>query len=84
MSRHWSDFKEFTCNGCEVGPHCPGHRMRIVYVGTSDHVIVEIDPKDGERPGSAEWRYSFDDSVWSAMIALERETRPRDGVISSS
>lgn len=76
MSRSWSDFKKFSCtNACgDFGAECH-HRMRITQNHTSDHVIVEIDPKDGDRPGNAEWQYSFDAGLFDAMIDLEIEHR---------
>jgi hypothetical protein len=51
--------------------------MRIVYVATSDHIVVEIDPNEGDRPGSAEWQYVFDDDAFAAMVDLEIEMRER-------
>lgn len=78
MSRYWTPLKSFRCtNDCRM-EGCPGHQMRIVYVCTSDTIIVEIDPKEGERPGSAEWQYVFNDDTFATMVDLEIEQRAKN------
>lgn len=74
MSRHWSHFKEYHCaNDCrQTG--CPGHRMRLVYVNTSDQVIVQIDPTDDDvRRCDPEQDYIFDDEQFDTMHDIHTE-----------
>ena len=83
VSREWSDFRAFTCtNGCEPYGVCPGHRMRLVFLNTSDHIVVEIDPDETQRPGNSEWRYLFDDDTFNTMVDLAIEMRARWAAIS--
>jgi hypothetical protein len=79
VSRSWSQFKEFSCtNSCgNSGAQCH-HRMRIVQNHTSDHVIVEIDPTDGARPGDAEWSFHFDAGMFDALIEVEHRALEAD------
>lgn len=82
MSRSWTPFREFKCtNGCEIFGHCPGHRMRLVFIHTSNHVIVQIDPKDDDsRAYNPKTDYLFDDDRFETMIALANGSKRYEAI----
>lgn len=84
MSRNWGRLAEYHCTGsCEHGG-CSGHTMRLVYINTSDHVVVEFDPDPQDRPGDARHSYVFDEEAFSRMVDLAIEDRARMAALSYS
>lgn len=45
MSRYVVGETEYQCGGCEFGPNCPGHKMKVLMDCSTDTYIIEVDGK---------------------------------------
>lgn len=43
MSKYLVGEHEYQCEGCEFGPKCPRHKMRVTMDISTDFYIVEVD-----------------------------------------
>lgn len=47
MSKYTVGEATYVCNGCEYGPSCSGHKMKVLMDCSTDTYIVEVGARSG-------------------------------------